>query len=223
LISPALAAISHDLQTDYQPERQAEYDARSYCPGLRGSPVITDLLTDSPIHDILDQALGIENIVWDGGQIAIRKAHNQAAAVPPDPHLDGFSSGANGLQPGRIYNHTALIGVFLTPVVGEFAGNFTVWPKSHLIFETYFRDRGRQALCEAMPRPAIGDPLQLQSEVGDVVLAHYHLGHTAAVNTSDVDRIAVFFRVSLRNAISNQWNYLTHLWQGWRLPGNAQG
>src|SRR4051812_34906085 len=162
-----------------------------------------DLLIDSPIYDILDGALGTDNIVWDGGQIAIRKAHSQASAVPPDPHLDGFSSGANGLEPGRIYNHTALVGVFLTPVVGEFAGNFTVWPKSHLIFESYFRNRGSRALSEPMPKPAIGSPLQLKCEEGDAVIAHYHLGHTAAVNTSDMDRIAVFFRVSLRNAIAD--------------------
>jgi ectoine hydroxylase-related dioxygenase (phytanoyl-CoA dioxygenase family) len=217
LVSAALAAIANDLRTNYKLECQAEYDNLSYCPDLRGNPSITDLLVKSAVYKILDDALGIDQSAWDGGQIAIRKAHNHHAPIPPEPHIDGFSSGLNGLKPGRVYNHTLLVGVFLTPIRRDFVGNFTVWPQSHHLYESYFRERGPQALTEPTPKPPIGDPVQLKCEVGDVVLAHYQVGHTAAVNTSDIDRVAVYFRVWLRSPKSEQWKYLTHIWKGWRI------
>jgi hypothetical protein len=216
-VDAALNAIADDLENNYDARRQAEYDNQSYCPALRGTSPITNLLTKSPAREILDDALGWKNISVDGGQIAIRKAHNCDSRIAPFPHLDGFSTPLNGVPPDKIYNHTVLVGIFLTPVRTDFAGNFTVWPKSHEIFERYFNVRGPQAMTEPMPTPPIGDPIQINCEPGDVVLAHYHLAHTAAVNTSDSDRIAVFFRVWHRNLDSQRWKHLTHLWEGWKL------
>src|SRR5262249_49661475 len=141
---------------------------------------------------------------------------NHAEPIAPTPHLDGFSSGLNRVPSGNIYNHTALVGVFLTPIQKPFAGNFTVWPGSQYIYERYFRERGKRALTEPMPRLELGDPIQLLCNPGDVVLAHYQLGHTAAVNTADVDRIAVFFRAVLRDVERDRWRYLTNIWDGWR-------
>jgi ectoine hydroxylase-related dioxygenase (phytanoyl-CoA dioxygenase family) len=218
LVSTALRAIERDLQSNFDAARQAEYDNRSYCPDLCAKPPIMDLLLRSPVIALLDQLLGVKHIVWGDGQIAIRKARNHPIAIPPDPHIDGFSTGLNGVPPDRVYSHTVLAGVFLTPITTEFAGNFTVWPQSHFIYERYFRERGVRAITEPMPRPTLKEPLQLKCEPGDVVLAHYQLGHTAAVNTSGNDRIAVFFRVALKSLASNQWKYLTDLWRGWRLP-----
>ena len=217
LTGNALTAIEADLRENFNPARQGEYDSRSYCPGLKGTAPIMDLLANKPVTDLLDAALGLENIGWDGGQIAIRRSHNVPTAVPPIPHIDGFASGTNGLTEGKIYNHTVLVGVFLTPVVGEFAGNFTVWPGSHYIYENHFRNRGDRAISEPMPAPEIGDPLQLQCGVGDVVLAHYQLGHSAAVNTSDRDRIAIYFRVWLKQMESNRLHYLMNIWDGWKI------
>lgn len=217
LVRAALKAIEHDLATNYEPELQSQYDNQSYCPRLRGTPSVMDLLLKSPVHNILDETFGLEHIDWDGGQIAIRRAHNHPEPVPPEAHIDGFSSGLNGLEEGRIYNHTILVGVFLTPVRKTFAGNFTVWPGSHNIYERYFRERGPRAMRESPPTPDLGEPVQLKCEVGDVVLAHYELGHSAAVNTSDEDRIAIYFRVWLRSVESDRWHYLTNIWEGWRL------
>jgi ectoine hydroxylase-related dioxygenase (phytanoyl-CoA dioxygenase family) len=70
---------------------------------------------------------------------------------------------------------------------------------------------------EPMPTQEIGKPVQLMCGVGDVVLAHYQLGHNAAVNTSDFDRIAIFFRVWLRSVELDRWRYLTNIWDGWRI------
>ena len=109
------------------------------------------------------------------------------------------------------------MGVFLTTTPRTFAGNFTVWPGSHRLYERYFQERGRRATREGMPRVDPGTPLQLMSEAGDAVFCHYQLGHGAAVNTSDVERWAVYFRLWLRDIDSRRWQLLTHLWDGWRL------
>ncbi len=126
------------------------------------------------------------------------------------------------MQGTAIQNFTALVGVFLTEVKSDFAGNFTVWPGSHLVLEKYFRDRGKAALSEGMPNVPMGDPVQLRAKPGDVVLCHYQLAHSAAVNTSAENRIAIFFRLWL-NDISGperseqRWHNLTHIWDGWQI------
>lgn len=217
LLTSARKAIDLDLSSNYDPQRQLEYDNQSFCPDLRGSPPIINLLIESPILKVLDEAFGLEKIAWDKGQIAIRRAHNTPKPSPPVAHIDGFSSGLNGLDEGKIYNHTVTVGVFLTPTTTVFAGNFTVWPGSHYIYERYFRERGPRAMKEPMPTLDIGQPVQLMCGVGDVVLAHYQLGHNAAVNTSDFDRIAVFFRIWLHGVELDRWHYLTNIWEGWKL------
>src|ERR1044071_1340731 len=123
VINAARAAIELDLTNNYDPERKTEYDNQSYYPDLKGTPPIMNLISKSPVHKLLDEIFELENIDWDKGQIAIRRAHNFPEAVPPTPHIDGFATGVNGLTEGKIYNHTVLVGVFLTPVRNEFAGN----------------------------------------------------------------------------------------------------
>jgi hypothetical protein len=217
MVQTALTAIEEDLLQNYDPLRQVEYDNRSYCPDLRTTPPIMDLLEASPARSILDEVFGAGNVEWDRGQIAIRRAHNHPDQIAPTPHIDGFASGLNGLDGGKIYSLTALVAVFLTPVSQPFAGNYTVWPGSHHVYENYFRVRGERAMSEPMPTPELGQPVQLMCEVGDVVLVHYQLGHSAAVNTADIDRIAIFFRVWLRDIEQRRWHYLTNMWDGWNI------
>jgi hypothetical protein len=45
----------------------------------------------------------------------------------------------------------------------------------------------------------------------------YQLAHTAAVNLSDQDRIAIYFRVWLADIDERRWQLLTNIWDGWRL------
>jgi hypothetical protein len=220
LVSEALKAIERDFHDHYDPQRQVEYDNQSYCPSLRGAPVITALLRQSPMWEIVNEALGMENIEHDGGQIAIRRAHNWHQEVSPDPHIDGIATGLNGLTGDTISNFTALVGVFLTKTPGRFAGNFTVWPGSHYVYEKYFRERGPGSMREGMPTADPGQPVQLICNAGDAVFCHYQLAHTAVVNTSDVDRVAVYFRIwlcDIGNIEGRRWELLTNIWQGWKL------
>jgi ectoine hydroxylase-related dioxygenase (phytanoyl-CoA dioxygenase family) len=221
LVISARKVIDRNLAANFDPNREEEYSSRSYCPEITASADIMNLFVRSPIYGIVDELLGIENIGWSEGQIAIRKAHNHHEPIPPEPHIDGFAEGVNGVTPGNIYNHTALVGVFLTPVRTEFSGNLTVWPSSHGTYERYFQDRGPRAMTEPMPKLAPGQGIQMMCEPGDVVLAHYQVGHAAAVNMSDLDRIAVYFRIVLRAVELDRWHYLTNIWDGWKLDKTA--
>ena len=62
LVTEALQAIQLDLERNYAPQRQVEYDNQSYCPDLRGTPPIMNLLTESPTLELLDQAIGVDKL-----------------------------------------------------------------------------------------------------------------------------------------------------------------
>jgi ectoine hydroxylase-related dioxygenase (phytanoyl-CoA dioxygenase family) len=224
-MEPAKQKIEQDLRTNYDVNRQAEYDHRSYCPDIRRAPEIAKLSSSPAVSSVVDNALGLKRISWSPAQIAIRKAHNSAIEVPPHPHIDGVPTVENGVAGAKIQSFTALLGIFLTTVKQDFAGNFTVWPGSHLLLQSHFQREGSVALSQGMPQIPLGLPLQLHSAPGDVILCHYQLGHAAAVNLSDDDRIALFFRLTLHeidsaidaNAESNQWSHLTNIWRGWKF------
>ena len=218
ILLAARAAIDHDLATNYDAQRQLEYDNRSYCPDLRGTAVLLSLLLDSGIMAKLDEVIGSDKLGYDGGQIAVRRAGNARRPAPPEPHIDGLPAPFNGVPKGSLVsNFTALVGIYLSPVRAQFAGNFTVWPGSHHILEQHFRDMGPDALRNGMPRIPLGTPLQLMTEPGDIVLCHYELAHTAAVNLSAADRYAVYFRLWLKDIEQRRWHLMTHIWNGWKV------
>jgi hypothetical protein len=218
----ARAAIDHDLATNYDEQRQLEYDNRSYCPDLRGTAVLLSLLLDSGITAKLDEVIGFHKLGYDGGQIALRRAGNAQRPSPPEPHIDGLPAPFNGVPADTLVsNFTVLVGIYLSSARTRFAGNFTVWPGSHHILEQHFREIGPNALRDGMPRIPLGEPVQLMTEPGDVVLCHYSLAHTAAVNLSAVDRYAVYFRLWLKDIEQRRWCLMTHIWDGWKMA--AQG
>ncbi len=71
VVDAALSAIERDLRDNYDAQRQVEYDNQSYCPDLKGTPPIMDLIEKSSILAVVDEALGLDNVAWDKGQIAI--------------------------------------------------------------------------------------------------------------------------------------------------------
>lgn len=222
LVKTARDRILRDVQENYDPSRLVEYNNQSWCPRLCSSPEILNLFHSDPVQSVLNEALGKDRFQCDRGQIAIRKAHNADRPSAPVPHIDGIPTPHNGLQGTEIQNFTALVGIFLTEVKTAFAGNFTVWPGSHIVLEKHFRERGKTALEEGMPSIPLGEPMQLLAKPGDLVLCHYGLAHSAAPNISDHDRIAIFLRlwfkeIAAPEAKEQRWHNLTHIWHGW--PG----
>lgn len=222
LVEAARQKIAENLAEHYDELRLVEYNNRSWCPELRDSPELLQLLDNEAVLSILDAALGKSHYDSSEAQIAIRKAHNASSTIEPAPHIDGIPTAHNGIEGQELKTFTALLGVFLTEVKLEFAGNFTVWPGSHSLLEKHFAERGKTALTEGMPNIPLGHPVQLLCKPGDVVLCHYQLAHAAAVNTSDHDRIAVYFRVWFKDIAgphraTARWRNLINIWHGWRI------
>ncbi len=218
LVTRARAAIDDDLRRNYDPAKETDYSSGTYCAAICDTQAITDLLHGSRARDLVDAVLGLDTLSVSRAQIAIRWAHNVDREMPPEPHVDG-------VLPDRIANGTAILGVFLTTMPRAFAGNLTVWPGTHQRYERAFRERGPRAVFEPLPAIELGAPEQLVCAAGDVVLMHWSLAHTAAVNTADVDRVAVYFRLKfpelgaecVPDLAEGRWDYLSNLWRGWRI------
>src|SRR6185295_19555008 len=106
------------------------------------------------------------------GQIAL--AFPQAGpAAPPYPHLDGLHTPTNGVPAGEVRSFTLLVGIVLSDVAASGAGNLTVWPGSHRLYEAHFREHGPRSLLEGMPPVALPPPVEVTARAGDVVLCHY--------------------------------------------------
>jgi hypothetical protein len=186
LVDRARRAINAHLgEHGMDPAELPKYRAQTYCPGLGGKPPITDLYNASPIKDVAEQFIGAGKIrPVGGGQIALRfpaplPEDGAAADKPrqPNPHIDGMYSPTNGVKEGTIANFTALVGVFLSDVPEPFMGNFTAWPGSHRLYESYFREHGPQALLNGMPPVELPPAEQFTGRAGDAALCHYLLGH----------------------------------------------
>src|SRR5271163_1421581 len=117
----------------------------------------------------LDEVICFGKLGYDGGQVALRRAGNARRPFPPEPHIDGLPAPFNRVPAGTLVsNFTALVGIYLSSVRAQFAGNFTVWPGSHHVLERHFRAMGPDALRNGMPRIPLGEPVQLMTEPGDV-------------------------------------------------------
>jgi Phytanoyl-CoA dioxygenase (PhyH) len=170
-------------------------DARgpyNYFPAAADSPELAALLTGSP-------AFGLAESLTGAGTLQVPWQVQVALNIPPNPHrpgmhhIDGFPPEADG-RPGTF---TMLAGVLMSDQRGPDAGNLWVWPGTHLTHAQYFREHGPDAFFAAGGYPPIKlpEPEQVTGEAGDLLLAHYLLGHNIGGNTSPAVRRAVYYRV----------------------------
>lgn len=120
----------------------------------------------------------------DGAAVALD--HVQLALnIPPHPHRPGRPH-IDGYQPGQATpgTFTLLAGLLLTDQLGDNGGNLWVWPGTHLAHAAFFAERGPGAFAEAAGYPDIDwpEPVQIHGRRGDVLLAHYLLGHNIGGN-----------------------------------------
>jgi hypothetical protein len=214
MVDAALRAINHSFGEGMDPALLNQFRSRSYCPELQAQEVITGLFNQTPAKALAESAIGTIKPVG-GGQIAVRFPGMQDPPGELRGHLDGMHSPHNGVPKGEIRNFTMLAGVVLSEVKTPFAGNLTLWPGSHHVYEQYFRQRGPEALLEGMPPVELGPPVQVMAEPGDVVLVHYQVKHGAAPNVSPHPRYAIYFRLAHVDHDQHKREAMQDIWLEW--------
>jgi phytanoyl-CoA dioxygenase PhyH len=164
----------------------------NYITDAVAAPALAALLTASPAYGLAESLTGPGTLErpWQM-QVTLN--------IPPYPHRPGMHhlDGAPGEADGRPGTFTMLAGVLMSDQRGQDAGNLWVWPGTHLTHAEYFREHGPEALLAAGGYPPIRLPApeQVTGQAGDLVLAHYLLGHNIGGNTSPAVRRAVYFRL----------------------------
>ena len=216
MVEQALKAANHSIGEGMNKDDMITLRSRSYCPEIQSDSVITDLFNQTPARSLAESVIGEGRInPVSNGQVAVRFPVFQDPPTPPNPHLDGMHSPHNGVPQGKIMNFTALVAVFLSDVTAPFSGNFTAWPATHHLYERYFREHGPQSLLQGMPPVQLPEPQHIIAKAGDVVLCHYQIAHTAAVNVSPFPRYAVFFRLTHVGHEAQKEEAMTDIWLEW--------
>ena len=213
MIEEALRAINHSVGEGMPAERMTQMRARTYCEEIALSPVIHDLFNRTPAFEMAESLIGNGKVPEAGGaQIALRFPSLADRPGAPSPHLDGMYSPHNGVPEGTIQNFTALASVLLSDLDRENAGNFTVWPGSHHLYERWFQQNGWQSLLQGMPPVDLPPPRQILGRAGDVVFAHYMLGHTVGPHVGPHIRYALFFRLTSTEQQNHRYETMTDMW-----------
>ncbi len=164
----------------------------NYFPEASQAPALAALLTGSP-------AFGLAESLTGPGTLEVPGQVQVALNIPPFPHPPGLHhhDGAPPGPDGRPGTFTMLAGVLMSDQRGQDAGNLWVWPGTHLTHAEYFRAHGPEAFLAAGGYPPIRrpEPEQVTGAAGDLLLAHYLLGHNIGGNTSRAVRRAVYFRI----------------------------
>ena len=126
-----------------------------------------------------------------------------ALNIPPYPHRPGAPH-IDGHRPDeKIGSFTMLAAIFLTDESTPNRGNLWVWPGSHRGHQQLFREHGVDALKAVSGHAIMLDPPAwfgtgepLLARRGDVLLAHYLLGHNIGGNTSEDTRRILYYRLA---------------------------
>lgn len=119
--------------------------------------------------------------------------------VPGGPHIDGHGPGQDPPM-----SFTMLAGILLTDQHATQSGNLWVWPGSHLDHQRLFHERGTRVLQQTGGHSTLLDPpavLAPQVEVaggrGDLLLAHFLLGHNKGGNLAAHQRRTIYYRLAV--------------------------
>jgi hypothetical protein len=222
LVRRALRAINHSLSKGLDSAQLTKLQAQGFCSELDSAPVILDLFERSGAREIVESATGPLQPA-KGALIALRwpePLDGPISTRPLWPHIDGTFSPTNGIPEGSpLLNYTANIGILLSDLPDTNAGNFTVWPGSHRVLNRQFHERGVEALLDNSKFPSIpgfGQPRQITGTAGDLVIAHYLLGHDYAINLSPHIRYKIFFfTVSTAQTDGNRLGGVADMWRDW--------
>ena len=220
MVDAAVKAINHSFGNGIDPEKMITFQAQSFCPELRQASEIIDLYNRTPVRPLAESMIGEGKVdPVSRGQIAVRFPLLDDPPPAPRPHLDGRYSPHNGVPAGELRSFTMLVGIALSDVTAEYAGNLAVWPGTHRLYEQYFRDNGADILqrggAEGMPPVVMPQPEQMIARVGDAILVHYQVAHCATPNVSPHPRYAVYFRLHHVDHRAQRFEALSDIWREW--------
>jgi hypothetical protein len=209
---PALVAAATstiDTMVEREPPAADVRGNHFYWPRTADVPALLSLLVEGPAFALAESLTGPGTLDVPG-QVQV------ALNIPPFPHRPGIPhiDGA-ALEPGdRPGTFTLLAGILMSDQPEENGGNLWVWPGTHLTHAEYFRECGPDAFFAAAGYPPIPlpEPEQIRGRTGDLLLAHYLLGHNIGGNTSHAVRRAVYFRLKRRGHDPHWREFLQDAW-----------
>jgi ectoine hydroxylase-related dioxygenase (phytanoyl-CoA dioxygenase family) len=117
---------------------------------------------------------------------------------PGGPHLDGHRP-----EQDRPHSFTMLAAVFLCDESSPDSGNLWVWPGSHRVHQQMFAERGSRTLLPVSGHtlsldspPTLGAAVPVLGRRGDLLLAHFLLGHNIGGNVRSHTRRILYYRLS---------------------------
>lgn len=172
-------------------------------------PDLLEALTGSPAFDLAEALAGpgTLDVPW---QVQIALNIPPYPHRPGRPHIDAANpEPADGPIRGTF---TMLAGILMSDQLTENSGNLWVWPGTHLTHAAYFRAHGPEMFC-AYPPIDLPAPEQVTGRAGDLLLAHYLLGHNIGGNfESERTRRALYFRLGNAGHASHREEFLQDPW-----------
>lgn len=185
----------------------------------------------SPLEETISSLMDDNGVQAPGhSQIALRfPTVGEKIDLAPTMHLDGIPP-----YPERLDSFAGLAIALLSDLPEPWMGNFTVAPGSHRQLEKVFQQRGLEIITQAKAEKRaqvyqlleygddigpMAQPRQITGKAGDVILAHYQLGHAPALNLSCEIRYAVIYRLYPK---LYAWDHterniarMTNIWLDW--------
>ena len=173
-------------------------------------PALMAPLTGGPAFGLAEELAGAGTLEAPG-QVQIALNIPPYAHRPGRPHIDAAHPEPAD-EPIR-GTFTLLAGILMTDQLTENCGNLWVWPGTHLAHAAYFREHGPELFC-AYPPIGLPEPEQVTGRAGDLLLAHYLLGHNIGGNyESERTRRALYFRISARGHDAHRGEFLQDPWR----------
>ncbi len=176
-------------------------------PPVSRLPRCDDALRLSGALDVADELVAPAHLDHAFDHIQVATTVPRYEHVPGGPHIDGHG---HGLE--RPFSFTLLAGIFLSDQRRPASGNLWVWPGSHLDHQRLFRERGTRALESngghatlLDPPMSLGRPVEVLGGRGDLLLAHFLLGHNKGGNTSSEVRRTIYYRLAVPGHAA-QWD-----------------
>lgn len=201
--------IDELLETDPPPE--GHVGNHFYFPAAADEPdLIAPLTTGDPSGFDYAQALAATGVLKEPRQVQVALNIPPFSHRPGRPHIDAQNAEPDANVVPATF--TLLAGVFVTDQTTEDSGNLWVWPGTHRTHAEYFQRHGVSMFC-AYPDIELPEPEQVTARAGDLLLAHYLLGHNIGGNfESETVRRMLYYRISGAGHSKQPERILTEPW-----------